>query len=1491
MKKSLKTLAVLVMILSLLQMLPVTARASVKYFETAKDNVPLRFAKGDENSVVDHIKDKGTVVEILKSEKKHGLWGNTWYKVRVSDRSLTSNNNSGEFWIWSDNLKHSHSHTMVMNACSAPGCSYVIQEKVTKFEKEQYRVVSRDNAPVRPRPYDDAGVSKRLNKGVPLSIVAEVVNSRNNLWYQLRDGTYIYSGNTVEGTKEDLMCNSNSCEAVKNSGSPAVSKYEYFQPLPKSPCLVHKWSVGACVNCGMPYNMTVTAISGTFKTSEDNAVARRVPYQQGEVTRTFGAKGTLVQVNGIAQNSAGNTWYRTTDNDWIYRVENVNFRNAYLTLNGGKATSYTFQSMDQTPRLRLMVEPTNAEVTIKWTSSDSTVVMVDSDGNLRAVGAGKTIVSCQIHSAEGNAATLQVDIVVPEAATLETWNYDNQRYENDLALECAQYMALAYPDSNYMWDDEQILVYASSGSSVPVGLTDLLSQRKMRYETHNFHNKLPTNSPFVLADKLVNYNGKVTPLVYVIITGSAGLEGWQGNMMVAGTSNDISWTSHYTFQTSATEIKNTLYDYLHRYNRTRPLVVVTGHSRGGAVANLLAAELTAKEDLEAVYAYTFATPNTTKAPQKYRNIYNICNEGDFVAFIPLSQGWGYKKHGITYTFNASQLYLSNSTFRSYITQLMGMGNGRDKPDYTYCMMEPFTMRNYLSGNWPSLEAFYHSKVQCPDSTAYQYFHNGLAAVASREPARMISGGAEMIKHFHGCALTLVTTFFIGNAANTKLASAFIDSHQPQTYYAAILANAVNKYDHALLFDAEDSEKHPGKLDETEEQALQAFFRQGENPLMLETAGWNLSEPSTWEGVSWNAEGHVEKLDLSYLNLSGWLNVSGLSELKELNIDGNEISVLAVNGCEKLETLSCFYNRLQTLDVRGCSQLSALNCACNQITSLDADGMSALKDLNCYGNALSSLNLNGATALETLRCGDNELSTLDLSTNSSLSTLFCQENYLIEAANPELSALANEINESGGNAEIGRQKYIPDFAFDEQEVENLRSFANASLNQEALQWDLDDPWSWRGITWKIYGDHYHVTEVDFNGIEVEGDLNLPDAAYLESLNCDNTGLTQLNLSGCGALSSVNCENARLSALELEKCESLTSIHCDGNYLEVEEVRSSLNQLGLQNGLVSYERQNLDADDAEFDNTELEVLRDFLNTGENAEVLQWDWEWPGTWSGISWILDDNGFYRVNQLDLSDLPVTGALDMTGFAYLEDFHFKGTSLESVTLPDCLTKIPEAAFYGSKICNVLLREGITRIESAAFAYCQSLQNVILPASLSALQNSAFMNCSSLENAVFLGNCLLEVGEDIFSGCASAFQISVFGETFEDGGALTTKYLCCHVQEDYLLMFHQHLSLSSDSLYGPENQYAGDDVSLVVITHQSALNVVCFLAIYNEEGKFVSVAQQELKAETSSSILTFQNVNLQFVGENSCHLKAFLLDEDYRPLSMKEMILLKPDES
>ena len=137
-------------------------------------------------------------------------------------------------------------------------------------------------------------------------------------------------------------------------------------------------------------------------------------------------------------------------------------------------------------------------------------------------------------------------------------------------------------------------------------------------------------------------NEKDYTTVAVVTRPTVGKE-WYSNF-------DIGYgTEHQGFRKAAEYAEQRLADYLYvRQPKHAVRFFVTGYSRGGAVANILAKRLCDRYGLDAVRGYTFASPNTCVSVKgsRYGSIFNLVRDEDFFTRVPLA-GWGYTKYGRT----------------------------------------------------------------------------------------------------------------------------------------------------------------------------------------------------------------------------------------------------------------------------------------------------------------------------------------------------------------------------------------------------------------------------------------------------------------------------------------------------------------------------------------------------------------------------------------------------------------------------------------------------------------------------------------------------------------------------------------------------------------------------------------------------------------------------------------------------------------------------
>lgn len=105
----------------------------------------------------------------------------------------------------------------------------------------------------------------------------------------------------------------------------------------------------------------------------------------------------------------------------------------------------------------------------------------------------------------------------------------------------------------------------------------------------------------------------------------------------------------------------------------------------------------------------------------------------------------------------------------------------------------------------------------------------------------------------------------------------------------------------------------------------------------------------------------------------------------------------------------------------------------------------------------------------------------------------------------------------------------------------------------------------------------------------------------------------------------------------------------------------------------------------------------------------------------------------------------------------FPNSAVTSVTIPDSITSIPDAAFVNcSKLTNISIPNSVTYIGFSAFNSCTSLKSITLPSSLSTIQSTAFYNCGNLET-IRIPVSVTFIGNYAFAGCPSSMTVTYPG--------------------------------------------------------------------------------------------------------------------------------------
>lgn len=164
-----------------------------------------------------------------------------------------------------------------------------------------------------------------------------------------------------------------------------------------------------------------------------------------------------------------------------------------------------------------------------------------------------------------------------------------------------------------------------------------------------------------------------------------------------------------------------------------------------------------------------------------------------------------------------------------------------------------------------------------------------------------------------------------------------------------------------------------------------------------------------------------------------------------------------------------------------------------------------------------------------------------------------------------------------------------------------------------------------------------------------------------------------------------------------CTNLTSVNYKGDW----------SNLTIQSGNPAVEDAAKDAAN--------EQLFDFAFTPDNTAVIVTNYKYKGTAADVTIPSRYKG-----------KPVTA---------INNAAFTNSAVTSVTIPDSITSIPDAAFVNcSQLTNISIPNSVTYIGFSAFDGCASLKSITLPSSLRTIGNSAFAGFPSSMTVTYSGS-------------------------------------------------------------------------------------------------------------------------------------------------------------
>lgn len=309
-------------------------------------------------------------------------------------------------------------------------------------------------------------------------------------------------------------------------------------------------------------------------------------------------------------------------------------------------------------------EELDEEINIDTKDEDTTEAPAKLKDNIPAAKTYKGVM--HYPATNGKVIDCNVDFVMDYKALIDG---SNKTYSKDLAKLSILYASDIYSD---------LYIEFTSGAT---GGTDTATNFGKKLGLQNVKSyKISASSysvdkddvtEFFVGHKNIIYNGVVREVIIVAVRGTNETNAeWSSNFDVGADTKeyyDIMGTSHphwknklnhKGFDVAANRVYEKLATYISSYvdADAQTSILLTGHSRGAAIANILAQMYTDNTSYK-TYGYTFAAPNTTTAKNAatYKNIFNIINKDDIIPYLPLTE-WGFTNYGVTKAVSVREFY-------------------------------------------------------------------------------------------------------------------------------------------------------------------------------------------------------------------------------------------------------------------------------------------------------------------------------------------------------------------------------------------------------------------------------------------------------------------------------------------------------------------------------------------------------------------------------------------------------------------------------------------------------------------------------------------------------------------------------------------------------------------------------------------------------------------------------------------------------------------
>ena len=338
---------------------------------------------------------------------------------------------------------------------------------------------------------------------------------------------------------------------------------------------------------------------------------------------------------------------------------------------------------------------------------------------------------------------------------------------------------------------------------------------------------------------------------------------------------------------------------------------------------------------------------------------------------------------------------------------------------------------------------------------------------------------------------------------------------------------------------------------------------------------------------------IEVMDLSNKDIKELNGVEYLSNLKELNLENNQIKKVNLRYNEELTNLNISNNNLERINLNFNKKLEYLNLSKNNLSKFDTLPISKIKKLDLSNNNISDIKLTNIKEIISLRIKNNKLKEVNLKNNLKLEELDISFNKIKELSYfSSLTSLDIEstdiedviVNKELKRINIGSTKFKDiEFIKDIEDIEDLNisntniSSLDLSKYKKLKSLNISDTYLEKfnikdNLLLEILkAERAHIKSIDLNANKdlkilnlannkIE-ELDLKELVNLKELNLSNNKITNLNLENLKNITSLIITNNEIKEIDIKNLKDLETLEIANNNIEKIDLNNNPNLIKL------------------------------------------------------------------------------------------------------------------------------------------------------------------------------------------------------------------------------------------------------------------------------------------------------------------------------------------